>query len=496
MCENEDVAHLRLDGYRNVYVRKRTLDLKIGNSALHLRVQLHMCIQGKDDDNDSNEESSEGEEMPSKPEVKVKEEKSRPKSSRSRQDSMNFDTSLPTTHSYLGDDLEEVRGRTIHDEESKITLPIIQLPGVVLVPGQTIPLHLFHQHTVAMLKGVVDTDKTFGIVAYRYSDDDNSHSMANFGTTAEMFSVKDETDDVTGLASIRIKAKGRQRFQILESRRSTTGVLIATVKILSERVLPDALEGARPPSHCKFCCNPLEQETVVKEAVDRHGNIIKRVSMINNRQIDHLTSAYYTWWPPWVYKMYDPESVVQLVKKELQKWNESYRPEIMPRNPIELSYWIAQNLPLDNDQKLRMLVIDNAIQRLRCAVSIVQKCSSLCCRECGNLIANKNEVFSLSAEGPLGAYVNPGGYVHETMTVYKAKNLTLIGRPSKEHSWFPGYAWTIINCRQCSFHMGWRFTATRKDLVPQKFFGITRSAVVPGIQNADDDEEEEWTPVM
>ncbi|KAK3090450.1 hypothetical protein FSP39_011960 [Pinctada imbricata] len=46
MCENEDVAHLRLDGYRNVYVRKRTLDLKIGNSALHLRVQLHMCIQG------------------------------------------------------------------------------------------------------------------------------------------------------------------------------------------------------------------------------------------------------------------------------------------------------------------------------------------------------------------------------------------------------------------------------------------------------------------
>ncbi|KAK3086596.1 hypothetical protein FSP39_020827 [Pinctada imbricata] len=47
MCENEDVAHLRLDGYRNVYVRKRILDLKIGNSALHLRVQLHMCIQGK-----------------------------------------------------------------------------------------------------------------------------------------------------------------------------------------------------------------------------------------------------------------------------------------------------------------------------------------------------------------------------------------------------------------------------------------------------------------
>ena len=47
MCENEDVAHLRLGGNRNVYIRKRTLDLKIGNSALQLGVQLHMCIQEK-----------------------------------------------------------------------------------------------------------------------------------------------------------------------------------------------------------------------------------------------------------------------------------------------------------------------------------------------------------------------------------------------------------------------------------------------------------------
>lgn len=66
------------------------------------------------------------------------------------------------------------------------------------------------------------------------------------------------------------------------------------------------------------------------------------------------------------------------------------------------------------------------------------QCSSLCCKECNTNIANKNDVFSLSVEGPLGAYVNPQGYVHETMTVYKAQNLNLIGRATKEHSWFPG----------------------------------------------------------
>ena len=47
-------------------------------------------------------------------------------------------------------------------------------------------------------------------------------------------------------------------------------------------------------------------------------------------------------------------------------------------------------------------------------------------------------MFSMALEGPLAAYVNPGGYVHETMTVYKAHGLNLIGRPSTEHSWFPG----------------------------------------------------------
>lgn len=38
----------------------------------------------------------------------------------------------------------------------------------------------------------------------------------------------------------------------------------------------------------------------------------------------------------------------------------------------------------------------------------------------------------------MAAYVNPHGYVHETLTVYKASNLNLMGRPSTQHSWFPG----------------------------------------------------------
>jgi len=71
-------------------------------------------------------------------------------------------------------------------------------------------------------------------------------------------------------------------------------------------------------------------------------------------------------------------------------------------------------------------------------VFCVFQCTVMCCLRCNSVITNKNDVFSMSVEGPLGAYVNPGGHVHETLTVVQAKGLRLVGRPSEEHSWFPG----------------------------------------------------------
>jgi cereblon len=59
----------------------------------------------------------------------------------------------------------------------------------------------------------------------------------------------------------------------------------------------------------------------------------------------------------------------------------------------------------------------------------------------------------MSADGPVSAFVNPGGVVHETATFYKASNLVLVGAKSEEHSWFPGYAWTIAVCARWSFSL-------------------------------------------
>lgn len=69
---------------------------------------------------------------------------------------------------------------------------------------------------------------------------------------------------------------------------------------------------------------------------------------------------------------------------------------------------------------------------------ILFQCSVLTCRDCMNVIAYRDDIFSMSLQGPQGTYVNPNGYVHEAITVYKANKLRNIGRPSVQQSWFPG----------------------------------------------------------
>ena len=46
----------------------------------------------------------------------------------------------------MGENMEHLPGRTIHDDDQVVMMPLFFLPGVVLVPGQILPLNLFHPH--------------------------------------------------------------------------------------------------------------------------------------------------------------------------------------------------------------------------------------------------------------------------------------------------------------------------------------------------------------
>jgi len=53
--------------------------------------------------------------------------------------------------------------------------------------------------------------------------EDDSVALANVGTTAEVLAVKEDVDELSGIAVTRIKAIGRQRFRVISTTRQLAG---------------------------------------------------------------------------------------------------------------------------------------------------------------------------------------------------------------------------------------------------------------------------------
>lgn len=65
-----------------------------------------------------------------------------------------------------------------------------------------------------------------------------------------------------------------------------------------------------------------------------------------------------------------------------------------PSNPLEFSYWVLANLPLEDHQRLILLSLNSPIQRLRWQSSFFEKYLSLSCIRCNCLICNCEGVYS------------------------------------------------------------------------------------------------------
>ena len=231
-------------------------------------------------------------------------------------------------------------------------------------------------------------------------------------------------------------------------------------------------------------------EKKIRERENKEEFLPKPVSFKLTRQNNLRTAVYappITPFPNWVYEMYNPDCLVERIHEALSHFKLFSQTQVaIPTQPQELSFWVATNLPLDDTHRMALLKLDCTIQRLRCELSLLEMSNILCCRNCGETLAQQSDIFSMCKEGPQGSYVNPGGYVHETLTLYKVKNILYIGQPSTEYSWFPGYAWQICQCSYCDSHLGWRFTASSsKKLHPKKFYGISRRSIRPKLELED-----------
>ncbi|KAE9452328.1 hypothetical protein C3L33_15771, partial [Rhododendron williamsianum] len=176
-------------------------------------------------------------------------------------------------------------------------------------------------------------------------------------------------------------------------------------------------------------------------------------------------------WPNWVYHMHDSYCLAQkaavelIVEMPLKGHNavlrHCLRNDIYGNNEVQsmeivetdygvpsmdvhvtkpdcLSFCIASKIPVSESTRQELLDIDGASYRLRRVIELLENFDHVRCKSCQAVIGKRSDVLIMSSEGPLGAYVNQHGYVHELMTLHKANGLALIGGPVKEYSWFPG----------------------------------------------------------
>ncbi|CAF1093738.1 unnamed protein product [Didymodactylos carnosus] len=203
-------------------------------------------------------------------------------------------------------------------------------------------------------------------------------------------------------------------------------------------------------------------------------------------------------YPYWIYRQYDPYYIMSLIKLEINNIQNTKHIESMPVQPGAFSDWLLMNLPFELHTVQNILALPTCVQRLQFVLSWLKKYKKFLCRRCFADICENEDIFSMSVQGLMSAYVNPHGQIHETLTVYKGKNLKVIGPRTLEHSWFPGYSWQIVQCQRCGNHLGWKFTASNSSLKPKMFYGLTRNGLIfartdeshPPINHDDDDGED------
>jgi cereblon len=343
------------------------------------------------------------------------------------------ETPSAAAHSYLGDNLENVyiKMQNFSDDcgvdEFIASILVVQLESTIFFPGESIALRL---------------DKRY--VSYIYQEGSFNNSIGvmlqsdgnNYGTTCEIKSRSRQDND----GEILIKGIGRRRFVVNDYLKVTSfgynKVCIANVTVLTE----------------KYTANSIYS------------------------QMSHS-------WPRWLYdKVVEPP---HLAYKALQLFQEigNFDFNLLERfNPTEFSYFIAANLPLQNQERLSLLQAENVSLRLLSIIEIMKlSAKNLCCATCKLKIAQRDDIFTVDGDiNTVGNYVNSHGIVHQTITLKKlVTNVLFTSRPSTADSWFPGTAWTIICCPRCLNHLGWHYKYVQQftSISRSPFFGLRRVAI-------------------
>ena len=95
------------------------------------------------------------------------------------------------------------------------------------------------------------------------------------------------------------------------------------------------------------------------------------------------------------------------------------------------------------------------------------------CGECGHEITAHRHKTSVDG-GFEHSFVNPAGILYQVGCFEEAPGVGPIGEESDEFTWFEGYTWQVVICRECMAHLGWTYWSG-----DHQFFGL----ILPRLTN-------------
>lgn len=96
---------------------------------------------------------------------------------------------------------------------------------------------------------------------------------------------------------------------------------------------------------------------------------------------------------------------------------------------------------------------------------------AIVCARCGRRITHRGARIEVSGKHE-HVHMNAHGYVHRVGCFREADGARAVSAPTREWTWFPGYAWQLGACVVCGAHVGWRFIGADGG-----FWGVALDAV-------------------
>ena len=416
----------------------------------------------------------------------------------------DFDRALPGLHTYLGHHLEDVRGlrgrhelrRMLTEEKTaRVKLPVLVLDGVVLFPGDTLPLMIPAGPTDAAtrrmlsdcLRAAPPLQGLFGIVHLNnrraFVRSSSAHMLADVGTVAEIRQMAEGPNEGEESVGMSLTAIGRLRFRVarpddlLEKVHGAWRGGLMGVPCLGVEVDLMAEMGVAPPGPPRGAfATGLNRHRAAVSAGRFTPSMAKRKPQ-STLPLTALSAMVYT--------MFDAFALAERLHSSPYLRLMCGDADALPRDPTALSFWVASHVPASESQRARLLALPSTVGRLREELRMLRRSKVedmiIACGSCRSPLSSLSELVVMSEEGASGVYVNPHGVVHDMFTVGRVipSAVALEGSPETAHSWFPGYAWTVAYCRRCFNHLGWRFSpalppGVRQGQVPRRVVDIAR----------------------